>query len=118
MRTFNIGIIGCGVISSTYVSDIQAFFPRLHILACADLNPASARSLAEKYHIPKACLVEDLLSDPEIEIVIDLTPPQAHTAMNRRILEAGKHLFSEKPFAPSVRCPMAISSSNAAEKVK
>ncbi len=103
MRDFQIGILGCGVISRTYASDIKAFYPRLHIAACADVRPESARKLAEEFGIPKACTPEELLGDPEIEIIIDLTPPQFHVELNRQIIQAGKHLFSEKPFAQTTR---------------
>ncbi len=99
MRDFNIGILGCGVISRTYAADIRAFYRQLHLAACADVLPESARKLAEEVGIPKACSPEELLADPEIEIVINLTPPQFHVELNRKIIKAGKHLFSEKPFA-------------------
>ncbi len=99
MRDFNIGILGCGVISRTYAADIRAFYRQLHLAACADVLPESARKLAEEFGIPKACSPEELLADPEIEIVINLTPPQFHVELNRKIIKAGKHLFSEKPFA-------------------
>ena len=99
MRSFNVGILGCGVISRTYAGDIGRFFPQLRVIACADLEAAFAKKLAEEFGIPKACSTEELLADPEIELIINLTPPQAHTELNRKILEAGKHLFCEKPFA-------------------
>ena len=103
MRSFNVGILGCGVISRTYAGDILRFFPQLRIAACADLSPAAAGTLAKEFDIPKAYgSMEELLEDPEIEIVVNLTPPQAHTVLNRRIIEAGKHLFSEKPFSQTV----------------
>ena len=60
---------------------------------------ALAYTQAGEFGIPKACVTEELLDDPEIDLVINLTPPQAHAELNRRILEAGKHLFCEKPFA-------------------
>ena len=103
MRTFQTGILGCGVISRTYAADIRAFYPQLHLAACADVRPESARELADKFEIPKACRPEELLADPAIEIIINLTPPQFHVELNRQILRAGKHLFSEKPFAQTVR---------------
>ena len=102
MRTYRIGILGCGVISRTYVSDIQVFYRRLQVAACADVLPASARKLADEFGIPKACTPEELLADGEIDIVVNLTPPQMHVELNRRIILAGKHLFSEKPFAQTV----------------
>ena len=99
MNRTNVGIIGCGVISRTYAGDIGRFFPKLRITACADLETTLAEKLAAEFGIPKACTTAELLSDPEIGLVINLTPPQAHTELNRKIIEAGKHLFCEKPFA-------------------
>ena len=103
MREFKIGILGCGMISRTYAADIQTFYRRLRIEACADLMPEAAKKLAEEFKIPKTCSSEELLADPEIEIIINLTPPQFHVELNRKIILAGKHLFSEKPFAQTVR---------------
>ena len=96
----NIGILGCGVISRVYARDMKRLFPgELNIRSAADVDVNRARALAEEFEIPNACTVEELLADPEIELVVNLTPPKFHTALNRQILEAGKHLFSEKPFA-------------------
>ena len=104
MQKLNVGILGCGVISRTYAGDIRRFFPQLRVVACADLTLQAAEKLAEEFGIPRAYgTAEDLLNDPETEIVINLTPPQAHTAMNRKIIESGKHLFSEKPFTQTVK---------------
>ena len=103
MRKFNVGILGCGVISRTYAADIQAFYPCLNIAACADVQKEAAQKLAAEFHIPAAYTPEELLRDKTIEIVIDLTPPQLHVELNRQILQAGKHLFSEKPFAQTAR---------------
>lgn len=102
MRKVKIGIIGCGVISHTYISNIQSMFPWLVIVACSATSLEKAKSVAEKYGIPKPCTTEDLLKDPEIEIVINLTTPEVHTEINRRVLEARKHLYCEKPFALSL----------------
>ena len=103
MKDYSIGILGCGVISRTYVADIKAFYRKLHITACADVLPESAKKLAEEFDIPKACTPDELLADKEIEIIVNLTPPQFHVELNRKIIEAGKHLFCEKPFAQTVR---------------
>lgn len=102
MEQTKIGIIGCGVISNTYIRDIQKFYDRLSIRACADINRTLAQQHAAKYNIPTGCLVDELLSLEEIEIVVNLTPPQFHTEINKKILHAGKHLFCEKPFALTV----------------
>lgn len=108
MQKHKVGIIGCGVISRTYVADIQSFYSALEITSCAARNPEHAKKLADEFHIPNACTVEELLADDEIEIVIDLTPPQMHEEINRKILQAGKHLFSEKPFAHTLKDAQAI----------
>lgn len=102
MRKVKIGIIGCGVISNTYIKNIKAFFPWLDITACANRNLEKARQTAEIYSIPKAYTVEELLKDEEIEIVLNLTTPAAHTEINRMALMAGKHVFCEKPLAMSL----------------
>ena len=101
-QTMKVGILGCGVISRTYAGDIGRFYPRLRVAVCADVNRALAEKLAGEFGIPKACVTDELLADPEIDIIINLTPPQLHVELNRRIISAGKHLFSEKPFAQSV----------------
>lgn len=102
MRKYKIGIVGSGVISRTYIADIQKFYHDLEVCACADIDIRLAEKLAGEFGIPKAYVTEDLLKDEEIDIVINLTPPQFHVALDRQIIAAGKHLFSEKPFAPTL----------------
>lgn len=102
MRKYKIGIVGSGVISRTYIADIQKFYGDLEVYACADIDIKLAEKLAGEFGIPKAYVTEDLLKDEEIDIVINLTPPQFHVALDRQIIAAGKHLFSEKPFAPTL----------------
>ena len=98
-----IGILGCGVISRVYVRDmLRLYSGELEIAAVADLHPEAARSLAEEYSLPRVCTPEELLADPDVELIVNLTPPRFHAELNLRILQAGKHLFSEKPFALTV----------------
>ena len=101
LKQTNVGILGCGYISRTYAGDIRDFFPQLKVLACADVTLPLAEKLAKEFGIPQPCLTEELLQNPDVEIIVNLTPPQVHEELNRRILESGKHLFSEKPFAQS-----------------
>lgn len=103
MRKVKIGIIGCGVISHTYISDIKSMFPWLEIVACSATTVEKAKKVAIQYGIPKPCSTDDLLKDPEVEIVINLTTPAVHTEINRKVLQAGKHLYCEKPFALSLK---------------
>lgn len=99
MQKVKVGVIGCGQISGIYLKNCSQTFKNLEVAACADLVPELARKRVEEYPIGRACTVEELLADPEIEIVVDLTVPWAHPEVNRTILQAGKHVYTEKPFA-------------------
>ncbi|TWT25835.1 Gfo/Idh/MocA family protein [Planomicrobium sp. CPCC 101110] len=101
MSTLKIGIIGCGWISSVYMENIRTY-PNLSLVACADLDLEKARAQAERYGIPKACTVQELLEDPEISLVINLTLPKAHAEICLQALEAGKHVYVEKPLSISL----------------
>lgn len=90
-----IGIIGCGTISSAYFEGARKT-NILEIKACADLRMEAAQAQAEKYN-SHACTVDELIADPEIELVVNLTIPRAHVNVGLQVLEAGKHVYSEKP---------------------
>ncbi|WP_248928165.1 Gfo/Idh/MocA family protein [Paenibacillus hamazuiensis] len=98
MKQVNIGIVGCGKISGIYFQNC-AKFPLLQVTACADLDLERARAAAAEHGIPKACTVSELLADPGIDIVINLTIPAAHAEVCLQALEAGKHVYVEKPLA-------------------
>lgn len=97
MKTTKIGIIGCGNICAQYFQWL-AIFPTVKIEACADLDLSRAQAKATEHGI-RALTVEQLLADLEIEIVVNLTIPKAHAEVNQAILAAGKHAYTEKPFA-------------------
>ena len=92
-----VGIVGCGVISHEYARNAAAF-SGFEIVACADLDVARQQALAAEYGL-RAVDPRELLSDPAIDIVLNLTPPAAHSELTRSALEAGKHVYSEKPLA-------------------
>ena len=92
-----VGIIGAGNISSIYLESPQKF-DILNIAAIADIDMVRANAQAEKYGT-KAMTVEDLLADPAIEIVINLTVPLVHGDVALKVLNAGKSVYTEKPFA-------------------
>ena len=98
MEPTKIGIIGCGNISGIYL-EAGKVFDILDIVACADLIPERATAKAAEYSVPKACSVKELLADPEIEIVVNLTIPKAHAEVGLAALEAGKSVHNEKPLA-------------------
>lgn len=95
MDQLGVGIIGCGNISTTYLR-LAPMFRALDVRAVADINTDVARMQAEAFNV-RASSVEDLLAADDIDIVVNLTIPAAHYAVTRRILEAGKHAYSEKP---------------------
>ncbi|MBP7401662.1 MAG: Gfo/Idh/MocA family oxidoreductase [Clostridia bacterium] len=94
-----IGIIGCGVISGIYFKTLTTVMKNVRIVACADLIEEKAKTAAETYGIPKFCSVEELLADPEIRIVVNLTIPKAHYDICKAALLAGKSVHVEKPLA-------------------
>lgn len=95
MDKVGIGIIGCGNISSAYLK-AMASFPILDIRGVADINMEVAQSRAEEFGV-EARTVEELFADPKVEIIVNLTIPKAHVEVGLKALEAGKHVYSEKP---------------------
>jgi len=91
-----IGILGCGVISGIYLETSKKL-DAIECVAVADVEPTAARYRANQYEIPKACDPRELLADPEIKIVVNLTPNHVHAPIAMEIIDAGKHLYSEKP---------------------
>ena len=91
-----IGILGCGVISGIYIETSKRI-DAIECVAVADVEPAAARYRADQYDIPRACSPQDLLADAEVEIVVNLTPNHLHAPIATEIIDAGKHMYSEKP---------------------
>src|SRR2546423_52610 len=98
LKKVNIGVIGCGNISGIYFKNIRTF-DLLNVVACADLDLARAQAKANEYQIPKACTVAELLADPDIDLVLNLTIPKAHAEVGLASIEAGKSVYNEKPLA-------------------
>jgi Predicted dehydrogenases and related proteins len=96
-RPVHVGLIGCGKISDQYFAGC-AQYDFIKIVACADLDLPRAQAKAREHGI-RAATVDQLLSDPDVDLVINLTIPAAHAAVNTSALEAGKHVYTEKPFA-------------------
>lgn len=96
MSAIKVGIIGCGNISDIYFSAGKTF-EDIEIVACADLILDRAKAKAETHQIPRACTVDELLADPEISIVLNLTIPIAHAEVAQKAVEAGKSAYNEKP---------------------
>jgi predicted dehydrogenase len=95
MQPVGIGVIGCGNIAAAYLTAARKF-PILNLVALSDANPAAAEACAAEFGVP-ARAVEALLADPAVEIVLNLTVPNAHVEVGLKAIAAGKHVHSEKP---------------------
>lgn len=98
MNPTRIGIIGCGNISSIYLQNATKVFSNLKIVGIADLVAERAQAQAAAYDVV-AKTVDELLNDPSIEVILNLTIPRAHFDVSRRALEAGKSVYVEKPLS-------------------
>ena len=100
MEPLRIGVIGCGAISGAYLG-MARHFPIVQIVAAADVNRSAAEAKAKEFRVPRVCSVDEMLADPSIELILNLTVPQAHAAISLAALKAGKHAYSEKPLGIS-----------------
>ena len=92
-----VGLVGCGHIAETYFRS-QKYFNNIEIISCADINAEASKKCAQEYNI-EAQEVDDLLIDKKINIVLNLTTPQAHYEIIKKTLLAGKHSYCEKPLS-------------------
>ena len=98
LEPLKVGVIGTGMINRIYMDNIHERFSIVKLAAVADRKVEKAVKTAERYEDVKACSIDELLEDPSIDIVLNLTPPYVHREMLERILEAGKHAYTEKTF--------------------
>lgn len=101
-----IGILGCGHVSDQYFDGIR-LWDSLEIVACADLDDERARAKAAQQRV-RATSPDELLADPAIDLVVNLTPPLTHAEASLAAIEAGKHVWSEKPLAADVESARAV----------
>jgi predicted dehydrogenase len=108
MTPLGIGIVGTGNIAGGYARDVPTH-PGIRLVAATDLDPVRAAAFGEAHGCRIHGSVDDLVADDEVDIVVNLTVHQAHYEVTKRALEAGRHVYSEKP--------LALSSSEAHELV-
>ncbi|MCL2092900.1 MAG: Gfo/Idh/MocA family oxidoreductase [Treponema sp.] len=94
-KPVKIGLIGSGNISYTYLNTFTSGLQSVEVVGCSDLIPEKSKARAELFGI-KQMTNEEILSDPEIEIVVNTTQLWNHNAVTKTILDAGKHAYSEK----------------------
>jgi predicted dehydrogenase len=116
MERVGIGVIGCGNISSAYLTAARKF-PILDIVALSDANPAAAEARAAEFGL-HARSVDAVLSDPSVEIVLNLTVPKAHVEVGLKAIAAGKHVYSEKPLGVALAEARALIDAAAARVLR
>lgn len=91
-------VIGCGMISSIYIRNLSQMFSIIDLVAVCDTRREAAEARAKEFGIPRAMTLDEVAADPEVELVVNLTPAFAHYDVIKRMLLAGKHVYTEKMF--------------------
>lgn len=116
MKPFGIGLIGCGNISETYARLIP-LFRGLKLVACADRLPERAKAAASVWGV-NALSPEALFASPDVDIIVNLTVPAEHFGVSRAALEAGKHVWTEKPLTLTVAEAKALQNLSEARSLR
>ena len=101
MKPMGTAVVGCGNVASFYCGAMPNH-PILQFLGVMDSDGARSSAYSAYYSVPKYESLDDVLNDPRVELVLNLTNPRSHYPVSRACLEAGKHVYSEKPLAMSV----------------
>lgn len=95
----NIAIVGCGVISDFYLTNLTGLFENTNVYAVCDLIESNAKEKAEKYQVERIMTLDEILADENVDIVLNLTTPHSHYGICKKALMAGKHVYVEKPLS-------------------
>ena len=106
MRKIKVGIVGCGMISETYFNASKKF-RMLEVVACSDIIPERSKAKFEKHGVPNMTN-DELFAIPDIDIVLNLTPPQVHSKIAMDTLNAGKTLTSDKQLYWTSTAPATV----------
>jgi predicted dehydrogenase len=117
MEPLGIGIVGTGNIAGHYARDILTH-PEIRLVAATDLEPLRSTAFADAHGCRAHASLDDLLADPAVDIVVNLTTHHAHYAVTRSALEAGRHVYSEKPLALSSDEARALAALAAARELR
>ncbi len=111
-----VGLIGCGVIAKVYAEKLKVL-PHITLAACADMMPERATAFAAQ-HGTRALSVNQVIDGDDVDIVLNLTVPQAHADVTLRALNGGKSVFSEKPLAIGLADGKTLIAKSAAQGVR
>jgi predicted dehydrogenase len=116
MKPVGVGLVGCGAISGEYLTRMKRF-PILRVVACADVDPAAAKTKAKEFGIPRVLTPQQLLADGDVELILNLAIPKAHAPLALSALDAGKHTYLEKPLGVSRQEGMDVIAKAKAKKL-
>lgn len=102
MEKLKVGVIGCGNISPIHLKNMATLFGNPELWAVADFIAQRAEARSREFAVPNVRSVSELLDDPEIDFVLNLTPPPAHAELCSAAIAAGKHVYVEKPLSISL----------------
>ncbi|AEF83095.1 Gfo/Idh/MocA family protein [Leadbettera azotonutricia] len=96
-----VAVVGCGVISETYLTNMTKFFEILDVVGCCDIIKERVEKRANQFNI-RQMTIDEILNDKSIELVLNITDPVNHHLVSSQVLNAGKNLYSEKPIDLSI----------------
>ena len=100
-RKIKVGVVGCGgICKATYMDNMVNKFAIIDVVGCYDLIESRMDYMVEHYGIKKYDSLEAIVSDPEIEIIVNLTYPESHFLVSSEAMKHGKHVYCEKMMAP------------------
>src|SRR5437667_4392715 len=101
-KRIRVGVIGCGSVSHSYLPHLSKC-PYVELVSACDIRPERAKRQAEKFAIPNQYPhIDRMLAGAPFDLLVNLTDMQEHERLNARAIEAGKHVWSEKPMANSL----------------
>ncbi len=108
MNKVKIGIVGCGNISSIYLENLSSKFRNTEVWAVCDMVEQRAQAAKEKYKVPNIFSLDEMMSSKEVQIILNLTTPKGHFDICKKALEAGKHVYVEKPLSLTLEQGMEL----------
>ena len=96
LRKVKTAIVGCGMISTIYCKNLVNLFSIIDVVAVCDMNEEAAKTRAEQFQIPQILTLDEVCASDEIELAVNLTGPSAHYDVIKKLLLAGKHVYTEK----------------------